>query len=88
MKRALNHVKASPANRNSALISGGAIRAPGVDFSSVEISPCKLSAMNSEEEVAPINLQHGLAQDSEVGIDWRKEFAEALPDEGGLLEDA
>lgn len=58
------------------------------DIDSVEISPCKLSAFNpcsQEGEVAFVDWQQLLAQDSDVGIYWHKEFAEVFPDEGRPL---
>lgn len=69
VKRTLDLAKASAPNKNSALISGGAVSAPGVDLNSVEISPCKLSTMDSVEEVALIIWQQEFAQDFGVGAE-------------------
>ena len=73
------------------LIGEGTISAPGVDLRSVEISPCKLSTPDNgspEEEAAFVKWQQEFAQNSFAVCNWREEFAEALLDEGGPLDDA
>ena len=82
-------------NKNAALIGGGVLSTPavGLDGSSgsIEISPCKLSmptCWTHLERGVFLNWQQELSQDHEVGINWRSEFANALPDEGKELEDA
>ena len=63
--------------------------APRIDLS-VESSPCKL------QDLDPCTREGGdtfaiwrneFAGDAGVNLDWRQEFAFALPDEGDLLED-
>ena len=79
----------SPPSKNLALVGGGACSAPGVGLNSVEISPGKLLSPDycSPEEGVFVDWQHEFAQDADTGADWRREFAEALPDEGKELED-
>ena len=88
INKALKH--ASPPDKHSALTRDGAISAPGLDLS-VEISPCKLSSPNAcarGEGEALVAWQSEFSRDSDVGINWRQEFADALPDEGIPRNDA
>ena len=84
----LNHF---PPNKNSAHVGRGAISAPGFDPSSVEISPSRPLVQNTrtpEEEDTFALWQRKLEQDCEIGINWRRELAEAKLDEGSPLDDA
>lgn len=78
-------------NKKLTRAGNGAISAFAADLSSAEIPPSKPlvpDICSREEEDAFIAWQNEFEQDCDIGSNWRREFAEALLDEGKFLEGA